>query len=55
MFSKELGHYELVFAIARAMDGVIFDGQGMLDGKGKLVLDQSGQHDIQVWKSGERC
>src|ERR1019366_6890352 len=48
-FSAELGHYHLVFGIARAMDGMIFDGQGMLDADGRLILDRSGRHDVSVW------
>jgi hypothetical protein len=53
-FSVELGHYSVVFAIARALSGLIFDGQGMLDGDGKLVLAATGQHGIQVWRPAVR-
>ena len=42
--------HDVVFAIARAMNGLVFDGQGMLDGGGKLVLDSKGRHDIQVFR-----
>jgi hypothetical protein len=52
-FSAELGHYKLVFRIARAMNGLIFDGQGMLDAEGKLVLDKTGKHGLVVWSADE--
>ncbi len=47
-FSADLGHYDLVFAIARAMNGMIFDGQGMIDARGTLILDKSGRHGLRV-------
>jgi cell wall assembly regulator SMI1 len=48
-FSADLGHYDVVFAIARATNGMIFDGQGMLDASGTLILDRSGRHGLRVW------
>jgi len=51
--SKELGHYRLLFGIAGVSRGMIFDGQGMLDPHGKLVLDKFGHTDIQVFEPEE--
>ncbi len=46
-FSDE--HYALIFAVAAAGQGLVFDGEGLLDGAGRLVIDRSGRGDIQVF------
>ena len=52
-FAVDLGHYKLIFGIANVMGGLIFDGQGMLDAHGKLVLDKIGQSGLQVFPDQE--
>jgi hypothetical protein len=52
-FSPELGHYKLLFGIAKITSGLIFDGQGMLDAHGELVLDKFGQSGLQVFSEKE--
>lgn len=46
-FSK--AHHAFVFGLARAMNGLVFDGQGMLDGHGMLVLDKLGHSAQRVF------
>jgi hypothetical protein len=49
----ELGHYRLLFGIAGITNGLIFDGQWMLDAHGQLVLDKFGQSGLQVFSEKE--
>jgi hypothetical protein len=41
-FNESAGHLDLIFAIARELDGVIFDGSGMIDSNGAMILDLEG-------------
>lgn len=42
-FSDE--HMDLIFAIAQTCDGLIFNGSGMIDGAGHLILNSDGSFD----------
>lgn len=39
------GHLDLIFAVARVVDGLIFNGQEMLDSDGRTVLANDGYYD----------
>jgi hypothetical protein len=45
-FSDEEDHTHLVLDVARLTDGVIFNGVGMLDSSGHLLLDRDGRTKI---------
>ena len=44
-FSETDKHFEIILAITAALDGLIFNGSGMVDQKGLLVLDNDGDFD----------
>jgi hypothetical protein len=39
------GHYDLVFEVAERCDGLIFNGSGMVDPSGNLILGKDGDYD----------
>jgi hypothetical protein len=41
-FDMYAGHLDLIFGIARELDGIIFNGSGMIDSDGKMILDLEG-------------
>ncbi len=41
-FDESVGHFDLIFAIAETLDGMIFNGNGMIDYEGKMILDADG-------------
>lgn len=41
-FSEQDGHFDLVFALATALDALIWNGSGLVDTNGRLVLDGDG-------------
>jgi hypothetical protein len=53
-FRKELGLYDLVFCLADACDGVIFDGEALIDSKGVVALDHHGASGRRVWTASNR-
>ena len=36
----------MIFEIAKSLDGLIFNGSGMVDANGLLVLDNEGNFDV---------
>ncbi len=44
-FNESEGHYDMIFAIAKALDGCIFNGSGMIDEDGLMLLDSDGSFD----------
>ena len=45
-FNEEERHFDMIFEIARSLDGLIFNGSGMVDSNGLLVLDNEGNFDV---------
>lgn len=45
-FSEEERHFDMIFEIAKSLDGLIFNGSGMVDADGLLVLDNEGNFDV---------
>ena len=45
-FVAEAGHNEWVFALARALDAMIWNGDGALDSEGRLMLDGEGKSEF---------
>jgi hypothetical protein len=45
-FDEAERHFDCVLNVAKAVDGVIFNGVAMLDCDGRLVLDQDGKTDV---------
>lgn len=45
-FDESEGHFECVLDIAKIGNGVIFNGSGILDSEGRLLLDQEGHFDL---------
>ncbi len=41
-FDEESGHFDLIFEIANNLNGIIFNGSGMLDGDGNIIRDIEG-------------
>ncbi len=44
-FDESEGHFDLVLDVAKIGDGVIFNGSGILDSAGRLLLDHEGRFD----------
>ncbi|MGH9613065.1 MAG: hypothetical protein ACRD4P_08310 [Bryobacteraceae bacterium] len=44
-FVEEEGHFDLVLDLAEELDGLIFNGSGMVTSEGDLLLDNAGAHD----------
>ena len=44
-FDEEADHFECIFQIAQSLGGLIFNGVGMIDKEGSLILDQNGNFD----------
>lgn len=44
-FKEEAGHFECIFKIAELLDGLIFNGIGMIDKNGLMILDKDGEYD----------
>ena len=45
-FNEEEKHFDMIFEIAKSLDGLIFNGSGMVDADGLLVLDKEGNFDV---------
>ncbi len=45
-FDEEEKHFDIVFAITEAFGGLIFNGNGMIDENGLMVLDSEGNSDL---------
>ena len=45
-FNEAEKHFDMIFKIARSLDGLIFNGSGMVDADGLLVLDNEGNFDV---------
>jgi len=45
-FDEQEKHFDIVFAITEAFSGLIFNGYGMIDHNGLLVLDNEGNSDL---------
>lgn len=44
-FLEEEGHFDLVLDLAEELEGLIFNGSGMITSEGDLLLDNAGAHD----------
>jgi hypothetical protein len=47
-FSEEDEHFDIIFAVAEALRGVVFNGSGMLNTQGKMLLDDDGSFDYEI-------
>ena len=45
-FNEQEKHFDIVFAITEAFGGLIFNGYGMVDQNGLMVLDKDGNSDL---------
>ena len=45
-FNEDEKHFDMIFEIAKSLDGLIFNGSGMVDADGLLILDNEGSFDI---------
>jgi hypothetical protein len=45
---QEYGHFDLVFDIAEELEGIIFNGGGILNAQGLLILDGQGNSEMSV-------
>jgi hypothetical protein len=45
VFDESEGYFDLVLDVAKIGDGVIFNGSGILDSEGRLLLDPEGRFD----------
>jgi len=45
-FNEDEKHFDMIFEIAKSLDGLIFNGSGMVDADGLLVLDREGNFDV---------
>ena len=45
-FDEEERHFDMIFEIAKSLGGLIFNGLGMVDPDGLLVLDRDGNFDV---------
>lgn len=45
-FLDEAGHFEFVFGLAEALDALIWNGSGLVDTRGRIVLDVDGISEI---------
>jgi len=45
-FNEDEKHFDMIFEIAKSLDGLIFNGSGMVDADGLLVLDNEGNFDV---------
>lgn len=45
-FTKTDKRLDFVFSLAELFDGVIFNGSEMIDKKGRLILDQAGNSEL---------
>lgn len=46
-FSEEEKHFDMIFEVTKSLDGLIFNGTGMIDETGLLVLDNMGNFDTE--------
>ncbi len=44
-FNEAEGHYDMIFAVAKALNGCIFNGSGMIDEEGLMLLNSDGTFD----------
>ena len=45
-FNEDEKHFDMIFEIAKSLNGLIFNGSGMVDADGLLVLDRDGNFDV---------
>jgi len=45
-FNEDEKHFDMIFEIAKSLNGLIFNGSGMVDANGLLVLDNEGNFDV---------
>lgn len=45
-FNEDEKHFDMIFEIAKSLNGLIFNGSGMVDVNGLLVLDNEGNFDV---------
>jgi hypothetical protein len=41
-FVEEAGHYDCIFGLAAALDAIIWNGNGVLNAEGQMLLDSDG-------------
>ena len=46
-FSEAEGHYDMIFAVTKDLGGCIFNGCGMIDENGLMLLNSDGSFDIE--------
>jgi hypothetical protein len=47
-FSEEDGHFDCILAVAEKIEGIIFNGEAMLDFKGDMILSKYGTFDYEM-------
>ncbi len=45
-FDEEAGHFELIFGLAEEFDAMTWNGSGVLDPTGSLILDGDGESEL---------
>jgi hypothetical protein len=45
-FTKTDGRLDMVFAVAEHLDAMIFNGSGMIDKNGAMILDADGASEV---------
>lgn len=45
-FDETAGHFDLIFDITEKLGGVIFNGDGMIDSEGKMILSADGTTEL---------
>ena len=45
-FDDEAGHYECIFGLAAELDAIIWNGNGVLDAEGSMILDADGNSEV---------
>lgn len=43
---EEAGHYDCIFGLAGALDAVIWNGNGVIDAQGEMILDGQGESEV---------
>jgi hypothetical protein len=45
-FVEDSGHFDCIFGLADALDAVIWNGSGILDAEGRMILDGEGNSEV---------
>lgn len=51
-FSEDHRHFDCIFGAAQALEGIIFNGDAMLNDEGELILDSDGKFEITLKNPG---